>query len=107
MTDPQLNHLDTADATRRSDDPSAWVDLHGDVLYRYAVFRVKDPGVAEDLVQETFLSALRASASFKNESSQRTWLVGILKHKIVDHFRKNTLEIREADITPWEDEDDA
>ncbi len=88
------------------DDPSRWVDLHGDVLYRYAILRVRDQGIAEDLVQETFLSALQSTGQFKNESSRRTWLVGILKHKIVDHFRKNTVEIRAADITLWEEEDD-
>jgi RNA polymerase sigma-70 factor (ECF subfamily) len=88
------------------DDPSRWVDLHGDVLYRYALLRVRDQSVAEDLVQETFLSALQSTGEFKNESSRRTWLVGILKHKIVDHFRRNTVEIRAADIALWEEEDD-
>jgi RNA polymerase sigma-70 factor (ECF subfamily) len=106
MGSPQLKPAESPVAAGRTDDPSSWVDLHGDVLYRYAILRVKDPGTAEDLVQETFLSALRAAAGFKNESTQRTWLVGILKHKIVDHFRKNTLEIRESDIAPWEEEDD-
>jgi RNA polymerase sigma-70 factor (ECF subfamily) len=68
-----------------------WVDEHSDFLYRFALARVRDASAAEDLVQETFLSALKSSGSgspaFQNRSSARTWLAGILKHKIADHFR--------------------
>ncbi len=87
-------------------DPAEWVDLHGDALYRFALLRVKDRHVAEDLVQETFLSALQAADRFKGNSSPRTWLIGILKHKIIDHFRKSSVEISASDITPWDEEDD-
>ena len=69
-------------------DPEGWVDRHGDCLYRYAVLRLRAPDLAADVVQETFLEALKARASFSGRSSERTWLVGILKHKIVDHLRK-------------------
>ncbi len=48
--------------------------------------------VAEEVVQETFLAALRARERFAGQSSERTWLVGILKHKINDYFRKITRE---------------
>lgn len=85
-------------------DPSTWVDRHGDVLYRFAVLRVEDPHVAEDLVQETFISALRGIDRFKGGSAVRTWLIGILKHKIVDHFRKTSREVASADLTLLEDE---
>jgi RNA polymerase sigma-70 factor (ECF subfamily) len=78
---------------RRSlSDPEAWVDQHGDYLYRYAMLRVQSRVVAEDLVQETFLAALTAQKRFAGQSSERSWMVGILKHKIIDRFRK---EIRE------------
>ena len=93
------------DAERRSRDPSSWVDLHGDALYRFAILRVKDPDTAEDLVQETFLSALKAADRFRGDSALRTWLIGILRHKIVDHFRKTVVEVRPADVTPWEEDD--
>ena len=73
-------------------DPEAWVDHYGDFLYRFALSRVKDPDVAEDLVQETFLAALRARESFKGHSAGQTWLIAILKHKIVDYIRKKTRE---------------
>ncbi|MEW5876119.1 MAG: sigma-70 family RNA polymerase sigma factor [Candidatus Zixiibacteriota bacterium] len=68
-------------------DPAEWVDKHGDYLYRFARVRLRDDGLAEDCVQETFLAALKARASFAGNSSERTWLTGILKHKITDAFR--------------------
>ena len=73
-------------------DPESWVEEHGDALFRYARFRIHDAQVAEDLVQETFLAALRARESFAGRSSVRTWLFGILKHKIIDHIRKISRE---------------
>jgi RNA polymerase sigma-70 factor (ECF subfamily) len=69
--------------------PGDWVDRHGDVLYRYALLRLRSPDLAADVVQETFLEALRARGSFAGRSTERTWLVGILRHKIVDHFRRS------------------
>jgi RNA polymerase sigma-70 factor (ECF subfamily) len=68
-------------------EPESWVDRHGDSLFRFAVLRVHDPEVASDLVQETFLGALRARDSFSGRSSVRTWLVAILRHKIADRLR--------------------
>lgn len=65
-----------------------WLDRHGDLLYRYALWRVRDADTAEELVQETLLAGLRGQAQFSGRSSQRTWLVGILRRKIVDHFRR-------------------
>ncbi len=66
----------------------SWVDEHADFLYRYAYSRLLDRSLAEDLVQETFLAALGAWRRFSGRSSVRTWLVSILKNKIVDHFRR-------------------
>jgi RNA polymerase sigma-70 factor (ECF subfamily) len=71
----------------RAGDPGDWVDRHGDCLYRYALLRLRDPDLAADVVQETFLHALRSLDSFTGHSSERTWLVGILKHKVVDQLR--------------------
>lgn len=64
------------------------MDDHGQCLFRYALVRVRKPEVAEDLVQETFLAAVRGYEKFGGRSSERSWLVGILKNKIVDYFRK-------------------
>lgn len=79
-------------------DPETWVDEHGDYLFRYALARVHDPERAEDLVQETFLSALEGADRFRGRSSLRTWLVGILKHKIVDHIRRRSRERAASDV---------
>jgi RNA polymerase sigma-70 factor (ECF subfamily) len=74
-------------------DPAAWVDEHGDYLFRYAIVRLRDEALAEDAVQETLLSAIQAIKSYGGKSTERTWLVGILKHKIIDHFRKHSREV--------------
>ncbi len=69
-------------------DPTIWLEQHGDYLYRYALLRLRDSAAAEDVVQETMLAALKSSPRFAGASSERTWLVGILKHKISDWFRR-------------------
>jgi len=69
-------------------NPDVWVDQYGDILFRFALQRIGDTGIAEELVQETFLAAMRAKDRFKGQSSEKTWLFGILKHKIVDHYRR-------------------
>src|SRR3989344_1432662 len=65
----------------------SWVEEYGDQLYRYALLRVRNGPAAEDLVQEAFVAALKSADSFRGDSSARTWLTGILKHKIMDYFR--------------------
>jgi RNA polymerase sigma-70 factor (ECF subfamily) len=69
-------------------DPSKWLDSHGDYLYRYALVRVRDASVAEDLLQETLLAGVGGHQAHAGRSSERTWLVGIMKHKVIDHFRR-------------------
>lgn len=64
-----------------------WVDRHGDSLLRFALLRVRDRPEAEELVQETFLAALRGREGFRRGSSERTWLVSILRRKIIDAYR--------------------
>lgn len=73
--------------------PETWVDQHGDCLFRYALMRVRNETVAEEIVQETFLAALKSYSAFDGKSSERTWLTGILKHKMIDHFRKCSRQI--------------
>lgn len=75
-------------------DPATWLDRYGDVLFRYAVARVQDQMVAEDLVQEALLAAFSAADSFKGGSTEQTWLVGILRHKVMDYLRKVARERR-------------
>jgi RNA polymerase sigma-70 factor (ECF subfamily) len=61
-------------------------------LLRYASLQLRDPHAAEDVVQETLLAALAGEAAFAGRSNLRTWLTGILKHKIVDAIRRLTRE---------------
>jgi len=85
---------------------TSWVDNHGDYLFNFAVGQVRDAHVAEDLVQETFLGALKSQAGFSGRSSERTWLVGILRHKIYDHLRK-TCRARAVRVDPMPLHDDS
>jgi len=78
-------------------DPEKWVEEHGDYLFRCALLRVRDQVIAEDLVQETLLAALQARERFAGQSSERSWMIGILKHKIIDRFRKDIREQPAAD----------
>ena len=91
-------------ALTASTDPEHWVEEHGDCLYRYALLRVRRPEVAEDLVQETFLAAVKTFGSFRGKSSERSWLCGILKNKICDHFRKLGRETCFTDLEFLNDE---
>jgi len=85
---------------------SGWVDAHADYLFNFAIGQVRDANTAEDLVQDTFLAAVKAQNSFGGKSSARTWLVGVLRHKIYDHLRKTCREraVRH-DPTPMNDEE--
>lgn len=74
--------------SRRTSTLEGWVDEHAQFLFRFSLARVRDHNAAEELVQETFLAAVQAIDSYRADASPRTWLVGILRRKIVDRFRK-------------------
>jgi RNA polymerase sigma-70 factor (ECF subfamily) len=82
----------TANVERKPALSSDWVNTHADYLFNFAIGQVRNPSVAEDLVQEAFLAAVKARETFSGQSSERTWLVGILRHKICDHLRKTCRE---------------
>lgn len=73
---------------KEKNDINNWFVAYSDELFQYAQFKVKFIEDAEDLVQETFISALKSYANFEGKSSPKTWLFSILKHKIIDHYRK-------------------
>ncbi|MDE3100403.1 MAG: sigma-70 family RNA polymerase sigma factor [Verrucomicrobiota bacterium] len=84
-------------------DPRQWVELHGDYLFRYALIRVRNATMAEDLAQETLLAALQAKDRFIGDCSERGWLTGILRHKVLDHFRQQSQErISQTESMPEE-----
>lgn len=79
-------------------EPELWVDQYGNYMYRYALSRVPDPETAQELVQETFVAALQAYKNFQGRSSVKTWLIAILKRKIVDFFRRRKHQHTTEDI---------
>jgi len=90
-----MNEPTEADRSRQA-SVEAWVDAHGDVLYRYALARVGRREAAEDLVQETFMAALKSADRFRGESSARTWLIGILRHKYLDWRKRQARQPTES-----------
>ena len=78
-----------SEQTKHTLNPNKWIDLHSDYMFNYTISRVSNQDVAKDLVQETFLASLKAMGNFKGQASERTWLISILKRKIVDHYRKS------------------
>jgi len=86
-------------------NPDRWVDDHGDYLFAYALFRLRDPVKSQDAVQETFLAALRSGRTFDGRPAERGWLVGVLKHKIHDTFRRWSRETSFTDLDFYADEE--
>lgn len=86
-------------------DPERWVEEYGDFLFKFALARLRDPAKAEDAVQETFLAALKGGKSFAGRSTERSWLVGILKNKIYDYFYKASRETPFTDLDFYLDEE--
>lgn len=75
-------------------NPEAWLDSYGDLMFAYALTRVRNKTLAEDLVQEALLAALKTAHTFRGDSKESTWLVGVLQNKILDHLRKSSREHR-------------
>ena len=69
-------------------NPNNWISEYSDYLFHYTISRVNDREMAQDLVSETFLAGLKSMSNFKGEASERTWLISILKRKIIDYYRK-------------------
>lgn len=81
-------------------DPTTWVEQHGDCLFAYAMSKIRNREVAEEVVQETFLAALRHQDQYRGAGEHGAWLMGILKRKVIDHFRsasKQPMALEEDD----------
>lgn len=108
QTDGDLNSSQTPQAAPGKpglSDPERWVELHGDYLFKYALMRLRDPVKAEDAVQETFLAALKGGKDFAGRSAEKSWLVGVLKNKIYDYYRKASRETSFTDLEFYSDEE--
>ncbi len=78
--------------------PEGWVDQHADYLFNYAYGRVSDSELAKDLVQETFIAGLKSAKNYKGEAAERTWLVSILKRKVIDYYRRSNSAKGKAEV---------
>jgi len=94
-------------STENCFQPERWVSEHGDYLFHFALSRLRDPSRAEDMVQETFLAALKSGSSFQGRSSEKSWLTGILKNKIFDYYRKSGREKPFTDLEFYSDEEES
>lgn len=74
----------------RRPDPTEWVQQYGDAMFRFAIRKVHQRCIAEELVQESFLAALRSRKRYRGDANISTWLFSILRHKIADHFRRES-----------------
>jgi len=78
--------------------PNEWIDNYADYLYNFTISRVNNSDLAKDLVQETFLAGLKSVKNFQGKATERTWLVSILKRKIIDHYRKINSKKGQAEV---------
>ncbi|WP_418510869.1 sigma-70 family RNA polymerase sigma factor [Corallibacter sp.] len=79
-------------------NPNTWIDRYSDYLFNYTISRVNDREIAKDLVQDTFFAALKSMKNFKGDASERTWLIAILKRKIIDYYRKINSKKGQAEV---------
>ncbi|MCK0177736.1 sigma-70 family RNA polymerase sigma factor [Flavobacteriaceae bacterium S0862] len=79
-------------------NPNKWIDLYSNYLFNYTITRVRDRETAQDLVQETFFAGLKSMKNFKGQASERTWLISILKRKIIDYYRKINSNKSKAEV---------
>lgn len=86
-------------------EPEKWIERYADSLFAYTLARINRRDVAEDLVADTFFSALKARESFQHNASEKTWLISILKRKIIDHYRKKSTQ-NELNVFDKEEKDD-
>jgi RNA polymerase sigma-70 factor, ECF subfamily len=82
-------------------------DSHRTAMLRFAKRKVRDEMLAEDAVQDALMAAVAGADSFQGQSAPRTWLMGILNHKIQDIFRKETRYIRIGDVSSANQDEDS
>ncbi|WP_298545627.1 RNA polymerase sigma factor [uncultured Aquimarina sp.] len=71
-------------------EPDKWISNYYSFLKNYTRARISDPLDVEEIISETFLAALGSMHNFQHKCSEHTWLVSILKRKIVDYYRRQS-----------------
>ena len=85
-------------STHSSKDLSSWVEKYTNDLLAYTLTKVSDLEIAQDIVQETFVAAVKALPNFKGNSAPKTWLIGILKRKVADYYRKKNRDMTSNNV---------
>jgi RNA polymerase sigma-70 factor (TIGR02943 family) len=101
---PTYLHCRTAPHSTPMSDLTALLETLRPQLMRYARLQLRNEAWAEDAVSETLLAALEKPEAFQGRAQPKTWLIGILKHKLVDQVRRHA---RETSLTPEDDSDGA
>lgn len=100
------NHPRKQQSTRTVNPPT--IDdfmRHADSLYRFAVSKTHDHHAAQDLVQDTLVTAWQKAETFRGGSALSTWLFGIMKFKVMNHFRKSARTPTDRAVPPGDGED--
>jgi RNA polymerase sigma-70 factor (ECF subfamily) len=103
VVDPEGAQLAAAAAAGSQDAFRTLVQRHQDRIYRLVVRMVRDPGVAEDITQETFLKAFRALAGYDPRWKLASWLLKIAHNATIDHLRRQRLDTRPLEASVEED----
>lgn len=87
---------------------SDWLDTYGNDMYSWAYYKLSSKETAEDLVQETLLSAFKSFDKYRPGSNPKTWLFTILNNKIIDYYRASntTKSVNETELTGKRVEDE-
>lgn len=93
-----MQPLFMSDQKKHTLNPNKWIDMYADYLFNYTIARIDDAELAKDIVQETFFSGLKAMKNYRGDASERTWLVSILKRKIIDQYRKMNSKKGRAEV---------
>jgi RNA polymerase sigma-70 factor (ECF subfamily) len=108
LSSPQATGEPPVSDSTSSVNPERWVEKYGDVLFGFAAMRVRDRAIAQDLVQETFLAAIKGREGFAGRATERSWLFGILRNKLVDYYRRQGREVALGDLeSPLPEEEGA
>ena len=100
IVDPEGARLATAAAAGSADAFRAIVERHQESVYRLVLRMVRDPGLAEDIAQETFLKAYRALPGYDPRWKLSSWLLKIAHNATIDHLRRQRLDTTPLDLGP-------
>lgn len=103
---PRPLSAEDSPACQKLPPANEWLSRYGDALYRYALARLRRPHEAEEAVQDTLLAALKASGQFEGRSQPSTWMMAILKRKVIDRLRASARQTPESnldDLDNWFD----